>query len=179
MQIAVHRTVALVLCLLAGGWGGTAPAQGNDAAAKARFAVTLMRFVQWPVSAAGVDGAPLRLCVLQDSAALANAFLAHDGASVGGRRMVVVTRPAPGASGCDALFVDASGAAAAAPLLADAMARPVLTLGAIDGFLAAGGMVEVVRVDDTLRFDVDLRQLRRAGLGLSSQVLKLARRVRE
>jgi hypothetical protein len=174
-----HRLVVLVLSLLASVWGVTAPAQSSDAAAKARFAVTLMRFVQWPVSAAGVDAAPLRLCVLQNSAALAGAFLAHDGASVGGRRIVVVLKPPPSAGGCDALFFDDSGAASAAPLLADTAARPVLTLGAIDGFLAAGGMVELVRVDDALRFDVDLRQLRRAGLGLNSQVLKLARRVRE
>jgi hypothetical protein len=179
MKPGPRRTAALVLALLVSTWGGPAPGQGNDAAAKARFAVTLMRFVQWPVSAAGVDAAPLRVCVLQNSAALANAFLAHEGASVGGRRVAVVLQLAHGAGGCDALFVDESGSAAAAALLADAAQRPILTLGAIDGFLAAGGMVEVVRVDDALRFDVDLSQLRRAGLGLSSQVLKLARRVRE
>ena len=42
-----------------------------------------------------------------------------------------------------------------------------------------GGMVELVNVNDALRFDVNLKALRGAHLGLSSQVLKLARQVRE
>lgn len=150
--------------------------QNSDAAAKARFAVALARFVQWP---AGGDASVLRLCVLQNSPALAQAFQLHDGASIGGRRLALVLRPGPGVAGCDLLFVDDSGQRAAAPLLSDAAARPVLTLGAVDGFLARGGMVELVNVDDTLHFDVDLRALRDAGLGLSSQALKLARRVRD
>jgi hypothetical protein len=164
--------VALALALLA---APAAQAQSGDAAAKARFAVTLARFVQWP---AGSEQAPLRLCVLQNSAALARAFRAQDGTPVGTRRVAVVLEPA-GISACDLLFVDDSGARAAAPMLAEGAQRPVLTLGAVDGFLARGGMVELVNVDDTLRFDVDLHTLRQAGLGLSSHALKLARRVRE
>lgn len=167
---------AIVTALFAAALGALpVRAQSGDAAAKARFAVTLARFVQWP---AGTEQAPLRLCVLQNSAALAGAFQAHDGARVGGRRVAVVLRPA-GASACDLLFVDDSGARAAAPLLAEADHRPLLTLGAVDGFLAMGGMVELVNVDDALRFDVDLHTIRRAGLDLSSQALKLARRVRD
>lgn len=155
--------------------GTTARAQGGDAAAKARFAVTLARFVQWP---AGAEQAPLRLCVLQNSATLVQAFQAHDGAPVGARRVAIVLQP-PGMSACDLLFVDDSGARAAAPLLAEGAGRPVLTIGAVDGFLAKGGMVELVNVDDALRFDVDLHTLRRSGLTMSSQALKLARRVRD
>lgn len=151
-----------------------AHAQSSDAAAKARFAVTLARFVQWP---AGSEHAPLRLCVLQNSVGLARAFQGQDGLTVGARHVAVVLQPAA-VSACDLLFVDDSGARAAAHLLADAAGRPVLTLGAVDGFLAQGGMVELVNVDDALRFDVDLPALRRSGLGLSSQVLRLARRVR-
>lgn len=156
------------------GWPIAAWPQAGDAVAKARFAVTFARFVQWPSG----DGQPLRLCVLQNSPSLAQAFAAHQGASVGGRRLSIVLRPA-GASECDLLFVDDSGSAAVAPMLADAKSRPVLTLGAIDGFLMQGGMVELVNVDDALRFDVDLRSARDAHLGLNSQVLKLARRVKD
>jgi YfiR/HmsC-like len=158
---------------------GPALTQGSEAAAKARFAVTLARFVQWPVSPVGADTTPLRLCVLQNSPALSTAFAAHDGATIGSRRLSVVLHPPPAAAGCDLLFVDESGAPSATPLLAQAATHPILTIGAVDGFLAQGGMVELVNVDDTLRFDVDLKSLRRSGLGLSSQVLKLARRVRD
>jgi hypothetical protein len=170
---------ALLAAAIAGGLPASAPAQGGEAAAKARFAVTLARFVQWPASPVGAEG-PLRLCVLQRSPALASAFAVHDGAAVGSRRLVIVFEPgAADMPACDLLFVDASAAAAAGPLLTQAAQRPVLTIGAVDGFLGRGGMIELVNVDDALRYDVDLGAVRRAGLGLSSQVLKLARRVRE
>jgi hypothetical protein len=165
----------VLLCALALGSLTAARAQSSDAAAKARFAVTLARFVQWP---AGSEHTPLRLCVLQNSPSLARAFQNQDGLPVGTRRVAVVLQP-PGMSACDLLFVDDSGARAAAHLVAEGAGRPVLTLGAVDGFLAQGGMVELVNVDDALRFDVDLPALRKSGLGLSSQVLKLARRVRD
>ena len=60
-----------------------------------------------------------------------------------------------------------------------AAGEPVLTLGTVDGFIARGGMVEIVNGDDSLRFDVNLKTLRAAQLGVSSQVLRLARQVRE
>lgn len=179
MQRSPRWTIALALTLLAAVWPGPARTQGSDAAAKARFVVTFVRFVQWPASPIGIEAPPLRLCLLQHSPVLANAFIAQDGANVGGRRLVVVLQSPPGLAGCDALFVDDSGVHGAAGLLAQATQRPLLTLGAVDGFLAQGGMVELVNVDDRLRFDVDLRAVRGAGLGLSSHVLKLARRVRE
>jgi hypothetical protein len=168
------RQALLALALALGAPQAVHP-QGSDAAAKARFVVTFARFVQWPASPIGLSA--LRLCVVQNSPVLAAAFAAHDGANIGGRRLSVVLKPATGAAGCDALFVDESGARSARGLLAEAAALPILTVGAVDGFLAQGGMVEVVNVDDTLRFDVDLRTVRTSGLAMSSQVLKLARRV--
>ena len=170
---------ALLALALALGAPQVVHPQGSDAAAKARFVVTFARFVQWPVSPVGLGATGLRLCVLQNSPVLAAAFVAHDGASIGGRRLSIALKPAAGVAGCDLLFVDESGARAAPPLLAEAQALPVLTVGAVDGFLAQGGMVELVNVDDTLRFDVDLRTVRTSGLTMSSQVLKLARRVRD
>lgn len=174
-----HRLALLAaLACSAPGAGVRAQAPSNEAEAKARFTLTLARFVQWPAAAFPSDGAPLRLCVLHNSPAVAAAFGSQQGAVVAGHPLNVntgaIARPS-----CDLLFVDSSASRAAAePLLAPGE-RPMLTLGATDGFLSQGGMVELVNVDDTLRFDVSLRALRSAHLGLSGQVLKLARQVRE
>lgn len=174
-----HRFALLAaLACSAPGTAVRAQAPANEAEAKARFTLTLARFVQWPAAAFASDGAPLRLCVLHNSPAVAAAFGSQQGVVVAGHPLNVntgaVARPA-----CDLLFVDSSAARAAAePLLAPGE-RPLLTLGAMDGFLSQGGMVELVNVDDALRFDVNLRALRSAHLGLSGQVLKLARQVRE
>lgn len=158
-----------------------AQAPTNEAEAKVKFTLTLARFVQWPAAsfAGAGDAAPLRLCVLHDSPAVAAAFAGQQGKIVAGHPLSIVSDAVPPDGGCDLLFVDSSAARAAAGALRGARDRPVLTLGAVDGFLSQGGMVELVNVNDALRFDVNLKALRGAHLGLSGQVLKLARQVRE
>ena len=52
----------------------------------------------------------------------------------------------------------------------------VLTVGAVGGFAGAGGMVEFrVTPDARVAFDIDRRAVERAGLLMSSQLLKIAR----
>jgi hypothetical protein len=167
--------------LLACGLAGTpvhAQAPNGEAEAKVRFAITLARFVQWPAGAAA-DHAALRLCVIHRSPALAAAFAGRQGAAVTGRPLEVTVGDDARPGTCDMLFVDASAGRAGSDAVAAFAGQPVLTLGTADGFLSRGGMVELVNVDDTLRFDVSLKPLRAARLGLSSQALKLARRVQE
>ena len=151
----------------------------SEAEAKARFAVTMARFVQWPASPAPQPARSLRLCLVHRSPALASAFSAREGTLVSGRPLEIVTGVPLDPGGCDLLFMDASAGRAATEALPGFLGRPVLTLGTIDGFASQGGMVELVNVDDTLRFDVNLRSVRAAHLALSSQALKLARRIQD
>ena len=173
MRGHVCRCIALAACLLMALARAQAPA--NEAEAKARFTVTLARFVQWPAAEPG----PLRLCVLHNSPAVAAAFDGQQGVLVAGRPLNVSTGALARGAACDLLFVDSSALRATAEVFLQPIERPMLTLGAVDGFLSLGGLVELVNVNDALRFDVNLRALRVARLGLSGQVLKLARQVRE
>lgn len=178
MRAARWRRLARALALGVVTLAAQAQAPASEAEAKARFAVTLARFVQWPAGAFATESAPLRLCVLQDSPAVAAAFTGQRGVLVAGRPLSVQL-VAPGApAACELLFVDGSAARdyASNPPGGE---LPMLTIGALDGFLSRGGMVELVNVNDALRFDVNLKALRSAHLGLSGQVLKLARQVRE
>ncbi len=170
--------VALLLALALALATAHGQAPRSEAEAKVRFTLTLARFIQWPT---GVSAEPptLRLCLVERSPALAAAFAGRQGSAVTGRTLEVLGADAVRNGSCDVLFVDASAAGAGAEALAAVAGRPVLTLGAADGFLSRGGMVEIVNVDDALRFDVDLKPLRAARLSLSSQALKLARHVRE
>jgi hypothetical protein len=155
-----------------------AQAPTSEAEAKVRFAITLARFVQWP-GAAAPERTTLRLCLVHHSPALAAAFADRQGTAVTGRTLEVLGTDAVKGGACDLLFVDASAGSGGAEALAAVASHPVLTLGTADGFASRGGMVELVNVDDALRFDVNLKAVRAARLGLSSQALKLARRVQD
>ena len=171
-----RRLLASALACVAAIGSAHAQDPSDEAAAKAKFAITLARFVRWPASASATD---LRLCVLHRSRAIAGAFGAYDGSTVAGRMVQVVSNPATLVDACDLVFVDASGAATIPAALEPSGSAPMLTLGAVDGFLSHGGMVELVNVNDALRFDVNLAALRGSGLALNSQALKLARRVQD
>lgn len=169
---------ALVLLLAASLCAGPTAAQApsGEAEAMARFTLTLARFVQWPGGPAA-PGAPLRLCLLQNSPAVEAAFVSRRGTTVTGRPLEVLSGAVAKGAACDLLFVDASAGSAGLDALAASTA--VLTIGSGDGFLSRGGMVELVNVNDALRFDINMKSLRHAGLGLSAQALKLARQVQE
>jgi len=150
-----------------------------EARLKARLAFTLARFTQWPASAFAGPADALTICVLHRDAALGEAFAELAGQTVAGRPIKVVGNPDKALSACHVLFVHETVDRSAAGALDALAATPVLTIGDAEGFSAGGGMVELVNVNDALRMDVNLKALRTARLGLSSQVLKLARHVRE
>ncbi len=173
------RLIALGGLAIALGWAGAARAQqfASDATAKVRLTVALSRFVQWP-DAVAADERPLHLCVFHESDVVSTAFATLSGTSLNGQKVLVLFNPRLANGHCQLLFVDDSAARRAAAALASVRDKPVLTLGAHDGFLAAGGMIELVNVDDKLRFDVDLVSMRNARLSLRAGALKLARRVK-
>jgi hypothetical protein len=74
------------------------------------------------------------------------------------------------------LFVGASDLVEADRTLAAMHDAPVLTVSALKGFAQHGGMVEFrVTPDARVAFDINLRAVERAGLKMSSQLLKIAR----
>ncbi len=164
-------------------WGFDVRAQSpSDARVKARLALALVRFTQWPSAAFAAPTEPLVMCVVSRSPVLAEAFNELAGQTVAGRPIKVVQTPDKSFGGCHVLFLHDSAERNAAPslsILTSLGASPVLTIGDAEGFSSRGGMVELVNINDTMRLDVNLKALRTAQLSLSSQVLKLARQVRE
>lgn len=158
-----------------------AQTMGSDAWAKARLVITFSRFVQWPARAFAHEDSPLHVCVVQDSPVLAEAFRRQLATPPAGRPLQLVWWPAPGSqaaagASCHLLYIDDSAPRRLAELLPPPDA-PVLTMAQQDGFASRGGMVELVVVNDALRFDVNLSALHRAELGVRAGALKLAREV--
>ena len=171
---------ALFACALVAGVGAAnAQALGGDATAKAKLVATLARFIQWPPGSFENDTSPLRLCVFTTSPTVERAFQSQHGALLGTRTVYTVINPQAVAKSCHILFVDENGGSHVDRLLRSLSAEPAFTVGTQDGFVSDGGMVEIVRVDNALRFDVNLVALREAGLSVNPGVLKLARQVRQ
>lgn len=160
--------IAAVIAVLA---AGVAVADTDGAQVKARVALAIARFAEMP----GRDASsPLRLCLAVRGQA-PRPLLALAGEKVGAHAVEV--RLGPPFEACDVIYLHVSFAPWR-QLLEEA--RPAaLTVGEVPGFLAAGGMVELVIDNDAVRFDVNMRALRSRNIRLPAQVLKLARRVQE
>ena len=171
---------ALLACALLAVVGVVrAQALGGDAGAKAKLVATLARFVQWPPATFESETAPLRLCVFSSSPTVERAFQSQAEIPIGARPVQTLMNPRTVAKNCHLVYVDESGALRADQMLKRLGSEPTFTVGTQDGFVGDGGMVEIVHVDNTLRFDFNLVALREAGLGVNPGVLKLARQVRQ
>lgn len=151
--------------------------QAPEAELKASILVNMLLFVDWP---ARTRPGPARLsfCYLSDSP-VAVALEALDGRPVRGRSLNV-QRVGPERIGeCDALYLGEREQALLARLGPMLGSAPVLIFSDSSSVPVSGVMVNLDVVAGRVIFDVDLRSVRRSGLGLSSQVLRLARSVQE
>src|SRR6267378_1960768 len=80
---------------------------------------------------------------------------------------------------CHILFISRSEAKQSTKVLQNIARRPVLTVGDQENFLSQGGMIDFVMEDQTVRFDINLRNADKAGLKLSSKLLSVARSVQK
>jgi hypothetical protein len=77
----------------------------------------------------------------------------------------------------DVLFISDSERPRLAQVLRRTHGNAILTVSEADDFVGLGGMVGFKMQDDVVRFDVNLDQVSAAGLKMSSQLIRVARRV--
>jgi hypothetical protein len=162
---------ALVLC----GPSTSAQQVFDESRLKAAFVFQFPQWTEWPARA--LEGRPtLEYCVWPPNpfgSALRDLVA---GEVRGGRQLVVrELTPREPLSTCHVLFVPGP---AARQVLGRVASQPVLTVGDSPRFLDEGGIVQLVRVGNHLRFNINVAAARRAGLRLSSHLLGLAENLR-
>jgi hypothetical protein len=143
---------------------------------KAAFLLNFLKFVTWPEHAAPA-GAPIVIAIIgADDLARALEQEAA-GQMVGGRSVSVRSvhtlaeaRPLP-----HLLFIGASERDRLPVLLRQLEGRPVLTVGDAAGYGTAGVVLNFYTSDSRIRFEANTTAAARAGLQISSHLLRLAR----
>lgn len=79
--------------------------------------------------------------------------------------------------GCQIVFVAKSERGNLGGIIASLAGANVLIVGESEGFVKQGGMIGFTMEGDKVRFEINPAAAQRAGLEISSQLLKLARRV--
>lgn len=164
--LLIVSTLASLLVATAGA-RADAVAQREDEF-KAAYVFNFVKFVEWPPEAASDT---LTICFVGGAGVYEALTTDIENKRAGARRVAAVQLvDAPPAGTCNALYVDAAMAATYTPT--DEAA--VLTISDAAAFAVNGGMIELFTENHRLRFSINVNSAQRAGLRISSDLLKLA-----
>jgi hypothetical protein len=154
--------------------------QASETDLKSAFLFKFVHYAEWPPEALGALGNPIAMCVI-GADDLASALEGAVRGRTSHERPVVVRRltSADEVGGCHVLFVGWPEDARTDQMIERASAQPTLTVGDAEGFARRGGMINFTRQGTRLGFEINRGAVLRAGLDLSSQLLKLAKLVPE
>jgi hypothetical protein len=165
---------ALALILSLSGRAAAQDSGARNAEFKAAIVYNFARFATWPATRFSSDASPVVLCV-DPSEPLLPALLHLDGQPVGARVLHVRAVQSFGPA-CHLAFV--SSADAGAERLAALEREGVLTVGETPNF-SRSGAIGLVTVGRQIRFEINTAAAHVAGVGLSSQLMRLAIVVRQ
>ena len=142
---------------------------------KAAYLYKLGKFVEWPDKVTPSTEDSFAICVLGKDPFGTTFDTTIAGESINGKKVVIKRLAKPhDAVSCRILFISSSEEGRLREILADLSKTSVLTVSDMPQFARRGGMVEFVVDSNRVRFGVNLTSAERAGLTLSSQLLKVA-----
>jgi hypothetical protein len=176
--LRIHRAAAFIVVVswLVGAAGGAAAAASLEYRVKAAFLYNFAKFIEWPPPAFSGPESPYSICVLGEDPFSDDLDVAVGENTVQGRRIVVRrfgdVKDAPG---CHILFISSSERKKLPTILASLGAMPTLTVGEDEEFTRLGGGLRFFRLENKVRFEINLQATERARLKVSAKLLNLAR----
>lgn len=168
---------ALGVCGLA----SSAIAADNDASAradqmKAAYLFNFVKFVEWP---AGTSADAIQMCFVGAPGVADSLRSATADKRIGARR-IESRALAPGdiATGCAVVYFDAQVLEHESATLQSARTA-ALTVSDAKSFTRSGGAIQLFTEENRLRFVINVGNARRAGVRISSNLLKLASNVEQ
>lgn len=166
-------TCAVTLGLLPLSGGAQMP---NEYDVKAAFLLNFANFVEWPADTFATPSSPLMVVVVGDDPFGGALHRLAQNKIINGRQLVV-RRIDPGDTFVEIqiMFLSASERGRVAKILRKVGDSSVLTVSDLEGFCQKGGMIQIAREENRIRFDVDLTPAQRSRLTISARLLGLAR----
>jgi YfiR/HmsC-like len=178
-QPVAVRIVLAAACLFASALLPAQDPKPTEYQVKAAYLTNLGRFVSQWSARTGSSDETFDICVLGQDPFGPDLDTAVKGEKIGGSPLAARRVSGPQeAAGCRVLFISGSGDAQMSAALGALGTAPVLTVSDIPDFVKRGGMIQFILDGSHVRFEINITAARRAGLTLSSELLKIARGIR-
>lgn len=162
------------------GIGKAAPQEGyTEEVIKVGIVFNLVMFVKWPVESFVDNSSPLNMCVIGKDP-FKGGLSSIEGKLVKKRKLGVrILKDNDNMSDCHLAYVSASESGNFEKII-DALALShVLTVGETPGFAERGGIVNLIKKEGRIGFEINIDAAKRANINISSELLKLATIVSE
>jgi len=179
-SIAFRRTCRWFIAGLAAALFCAAPYAGADGTEqearllKAAFLYNFAKFTYWPDETWSASRDPLTLCTMGDDE-LIEVLERLAGKPIKGRtvrfRRLADTREL---TQCHMLYVATSESSQVADIISALIRKPLLTVSEVSSFARSGGIIQLYREKERLRFIINRHNAREAGLRLNARLLNLA-----
>ena len=147
---------------------------------KAAFLYYFIKFIDWPQEAFPDKNAPILVGVIGDDSLGRELEQSLRNKTINGRELMLRQIGWPGeVRGYHILLLCASEAKVIPAVLASVKGSPVLTVGDIDRFGEQGGIINFYIEDKKVRFEINIDAAEKAQLKIGSQLLSLAKIVRD
>jgi hypothetical protein len=150
----------------------------DEPSLKAAFIYHFAKFTTWPADAFASSPQTINFCVVGKHE-LGEAFdkILH-GKTVGGRPVELkYLERLKKEDVCNVIYVAPSEKTRVKKIVEASALGHALTISDLDGFADSGGMIRLVKVNDTIKFEINPKAAQDAGLKLSSALLDLAIRI--
>jgi len=176
----LRRTIAAVLWLLFAASSVFAQEKPSEYQVKAAYLYNFGRFVEWPAKVTTATTGSFTICILGDDP-FGQALDATLAGEMRGNQKVAARRISnpQEAVDCQILFISSSEAKRLNKIIEALGSSAVLTVSDIPQFSQRRGMIQLVSEGNRIRFEVNLTATQRAGITLSSELLKVATAVRK
>lgn len=142
----------------------------------AAFLFNFARYVEWPQDAFDRSDMPVNICMLSTKEFGDVVSKTVSGKTVADRAVVVRwTADLPETAGCHILFIGREFGKSHSEAVAELGGMSVFTVADQEGFAKAGGIANFFRAENRIRFEINPRAAQKAGLKISSRLLRLAK----
>ncbi len=173
----MSRRLARLFAMMTLAWSGFSFAQ-DSATVRLGFLLNFARYVEWPEGVLNAD-ASLRFCLAQGDSEMSRTFGKLLTQTVRSRSIQIRQLTRVETDDCHVIYLPADLLPADGFRWQEAAVQShTLTVSDAPDFIENGGMIGLVDVGGRYRFDVNLRNVRRAELKISSYLLKLGRTVK-
>jgi hypothetical protein len=166
-------------CVLGALWAAACVLPGqivSESSVRAAVLLQLANYTEWPESTFHSPQDPFQFCVMGDTRLAAALAAAARGHKVYGHPAAVRTpEDIRDVGACQIVFMRYSRERQIRDAVMAVRSSPVLTVGETESLIGCGGIINLAWENGSVRFEVNQDGARKAGLIISSRLLRLAR----